>query len=71
MYCTSKKEEKHILVNFVVHAHCGLQRVLNYCTYRPGFLAVVCFGSTEGSSDIDIFLEIQYASCVIGLALKS
>ncbi len=24
-----------------------------------------------GSSDFDIFLEIQYASCVFGLALKS
>jgi hypothetical protein len=28
-------------------------------------------GSTIGSSDFDIFLEIQYASCVFGLALKS
>ena len=26
---------------------------------------------TLGSSDFDIFLEIQYASCVFGLALKS
>jgi hypothetical protein len=26
---------------------------------------------TVGSSDFDIFLEIQYASCVFGLALKS
>jgi len=25
---------------------------------------------TLGSSDFDIFLEIQYASCVFGLALK-
>jgi hypothetical protein len=28
-------------------------------------------GYTVGSSDFDIFLEIQYASCVFGLALKS
>ncbi len=28
-------------------------------------------GSTLGSSDSDIFFEIQYASCVFGLALKS
>jgi hypothetical protein len=27
--------------------------------------------SAIGSSDLDIFLEIQYASCVFGLALKS
>jgi hypothetical protein len=27
--------------------------------------------SVLGSSDFDIFLEIQYASCVFGLALKS
>jgi hypothetical protein len=27
--------------------------------------------SAVGSSDFDIFLEIQYASCVFGLALKS
>ncbi len=26
---------------------------------------------TVGSSDFDIFLDIQYASCVFGLALKS
>ncbi len=26
---------------------------------------------TVGSSDFDIFLEIQYASCVFGLALES
>ncbi len=38
---------------------------------------IVCSGSccnvyrTAGSSDFDIFLEIQYASCVFGLALKS
>jgi hypothetical protein len=28
-------------------------------------------GCLIGSSDFDIFLEIQYASCVFGLALKS
>ncbi len=28
-------------------------------------------GCRVGSSDFDIFLEIQYASCVFGLALKS
>jgi hypothetical protein len=28
-------------------------------------------GCPLGSSDFDIFLEIQYASCVFGLALKS
>jgi hypothetical protein len=44
------------------------------------FRTAVCESSREGgeeegcgvgSSDFEIFLEIQYASCVFGLALKS
>ncbi len=34
-------------------------------------LKLYSHASTVGSSDFDIFLEIQYASCIFGLALKS
>ncbi len=42
---------------------------------RFRFLLLTIDGSSSGSvlgpSDFDIFLEIQYASCVFGLALNS
>ncbi len=39
--------------------------------WPPVFIMTGAHTPTLGSSDFDIFLEIQYASCVFGLALKS
>ncbi len=38
---------------------------------RLGCYIYIRSGSSIGSSDFDLFLEIQCASCVFGLALKS
>ncbi len=47
--------------------HCPFKHEDNFLVL-PFSRTVQC---TLGSSDFDIFLETQYASCVFGLALKS
>ncbi len=63
----------NIITNFRTYSisHVGptlFSPVVETTTESQIFLDAAC---ALGSSDFDIFFEIQYASCVFGLALKS
>ncbi len=59
----NKRRPKSIKEKYRLRRICTFRGVADFC--RAPLYCVI------GSSDFDIFLEIPYASCVFGLALKS